>query len=99
MTTNQRSWVQVDDALERHGLLPDAEPRNEREHWLARQVCDPPPRLAYNKHNKRKGFRAKACRARGHDWSDPANLGIRKTGSRYCKACQREKRKARKSAA
>lgn len=33
--------------------------------------------------------RPTSCRRMGHDWSDPANVYVRKNGRRWCAACSR----------
>lgn len=46
--------------------------------------------------SSRHGERQTACRAKGHDWSNPNNIRTRKNGNRYCAECDRAASRARR---
>lgn len=43
--------------------------------------------------------RPTACRRAGHDWTDPANVYVRKNGRRWCAACSRNDQRRRYASA
>ncbi|MGC4886763.1 hypothetical protein [Micromonospora sp. DT227] len=55
--------------------------------------------LTHAENMARLGQHQKSCRRRGHDWSDPRNVYTRGDGTRFCSACNREAKQARRAAA
>jgi hypothetical protein len=84
------------------GLLGD---ETELDHLCVTPSCCNPIHLepvSHAENMRRIQDRQKACRRRGHDWTNPRNVRIRPSGRRYCAECDRidqRERYARRRAA
>lgn len=72
------------------GPIPDG---MELDHTCVTPPCCNPDHLEVVTHAEnvlRIRHRQMACRKAGHDWTDPRNVRVRKSGARYCAECDRE---------
>lgn len=80
------------------GLIPQG---LELDHVCRNRACVNVAHLEVVTHaenRRRSGLAQTACRRSGHDWSDSANVYVRRDGRRWCAACARADTNARRTA-
>lgn len=70
----------------------------ELDHLCTNPPCVNPAHLepvTHAENQRRIAARQTSCRRAGHDWTDPRNVRIRKSGNRWCAECDRQDQRRR----
>ena len=64
-----------------------------------RACCNPADceQVTHAENQRRLSAAQTSCRRSGHDWTNPANVRVRRNGRRYCGECARQDSRARYS--